>query len=46
MEPLLKRVKRVKFVLLPITDQTVGHGTHTKAVVWKSYLADFMASLP
>jgi homoserine O-acetyltransferase len=46
MEPLLKRVKRVKFVLLPITDQTVGHGTHTKAVVWKNYLADFMASLP
>ena len=46
MEPLLKRVERVKFVLLPITDQTVGHGTHTKAVVWKNYLADFMASLP
>jgi homoserine O-acetyltransferase len=46
MEPLLKRVKRVKFVLLPITDQTVGHGTHTKAVVWKNYLADFTASLP
>ncbi|HSY80547.1 MAG TPA: alpha/beta fold hydrolase [Gemmatimonadaceae bacterium] len=46
MEPLLKRVERVKFVLLPTTDQTVGHGTHTKAVVWKSYLADFMASLP
>jgi homoserine O-acetyltransferase len=46
MEPLLKRVKRVKFVLLPTTDQTVGHGTHTKAAVWKSYLADFMASLP
>jgi len=46
MEPLLKRVKRVKFVLLPTTDQTVGHGTHTKAAVWKNYLADFMASLP
>jgi homoserine O-acetyltransferase len=46
MEPLLKRVERVKFVLLPTTDQTVGHGTHTKAVVWKNYLADFMASLP
>ena len=46
MEPLLKRVKRVKFVLLPTTDQTVGHGTHTKAVVWKNYLADFTASLP
>ena len=46
MEPLIARVKHVKFVLLPLTDQTVGHGTHTKAAVWKNYLADFMASLP
>jgi homoserine O-acetyltransferase len=46
MEPLVKRVKHIKFVLLPISDQTVGHGTHTKAAVWKSYLADFMATLP
>jgi len=46
MEPLLKRVKHVKFVLLPTTDQTRGHGTHTVAAVWKSYLADFIASLP
>src|SRR5581483_5037594 len=43
MEPLIARVKHVKFVLLPTTDQTVGHGTHTKAAVWKNYLADFMA---
>jgi len=45
VEPLLARVKHVKFVLLPTTDQTRGHGTHTMAAVWKSYLADFMASL-
>ena len=45
IEPLLARVKHVKFVLLPTTDQTHGHGTHTLAAVWKSYLADFMASL-
>jgi homoserine O-acetyltransferase len=45
MEPLLARVKHVKFVLLPTTDQTRGHGTHTIAAVWKSYLAAFMASL-
>lgn len=45
IEPLLARVKHVKFVLLPLTDQTRGHGTHTIAAVWKDYLAEFMASL-
>ena len=29
MEALIKKVKRGRFVLLPITDQTRGHGTHT-----------------
>ena len=46
IEPLLARAKHVKFVLLPTTDQTRGHGTHTVAAVWKDYLAAFMASLP
>jgi homoserine O-acetyltransferase len=46
IDPLLKRVPHVKFVLLPTTDQTRGHGTHTVAAVWKSYLADFMTALP
>ncbi len=38
------RVKRGKFVLLPITDQTRGHGTHTWAVVWKPYLEEVLKS--
>lgn len=45
-EPLLKRVSHVKYVLLPLSDETRGHGTHTVAAVWKNYLVDFMASLP
>jgi homoserine O-acetyltransferase/O-succinyltransferase len=45
-EPLLKRVKHVRYVLLPLSDETRGHGTHTVAAVWKNYLAEFMASLP
>jgi homoserine O-acetyltransferase/O-succinyltransferase len=36
-------VKRGRFVLLPITDQTSGHGTHTLAAVWKQYLAELLA---
>jgi homoserine O-acetyltransferase len=35
----IKRVKNARFVLIPIGDETRGHGTHTKAIVWKQYLA-------
>lgn len=34
----IKKVKNGRFVLLPITDETRGHGTHTRAAVWKQYL--------
>ena len=36
----IKRVKNGRFVLLPISDETRGHGTHTRAAVWKQYLAE------
>ena len=39
----IKHVKRGRFVLLPITEQTRGHGTHTLAAVWKSYLEQLLA---
>ncbi|HLK33824.1 MAG TPA: alpha/beta fold hydrolase [Terriglobales bacterium] len=38
----IKKVKKGRFVLLPITDQTRGHGTHTLAAVWKQYLAELL----
>jgi homoserine O-acetyltransferase len=38
----IRKVKRGKFVLLPITDQTRGHGTHTLPTVWKQYLAELL----
>jgi homoserine O-acetyltransferase len=31
-----------KFILIPISDATRGHGTHTVASIWKEYLAEFM----
>jgi len=46
MEQLMPRVKKGKYILLPITDQTRGHGTHSQPVVWKHYLADFLKQLP
>src|SRR6516162_5907896 len=36
------RVKNGRFVLLPITDETRGHGTHTRAAVWKQYLDELL----
>src|SRR2546425_5846101 len=37
-----KRVKNARFVLLPISDDTRGHGSYTRAVVWKQYLAELL----
>lgn len=46
VEQLMTRVKNGKFVLLPITDQTRGHGTHSLPAIWKSYVVDFLNTLP
>jgi homoserine O-acetyltransferase len=39
---LIGRVKRGRFVLIPISDQTRGHGTHSYPAVWKQYLAELL----
>ena len=38
----IKKVKHARFVLIPINDEPRGHGTHTRAVVWKQYLAELL----
>ncbi|MGH9897901.1 MAG: alpha/beta fold hydrolase [Pyrinomonadaceae bacterium] len=38
----IKRVRHGRFVLLPVSDQTRGHGTHTLAVLWKQYLVELL----
>jgi homoserine O-acetyltransferase len=38
----VKEMPRAKFVLLPITDATRGHGTHTVAAIWKDYLIELL----
>ena len=42
LEREIKRVKQGCSVVLPITDQTRGHGTHTFAAAWGSYLAELL----
>src|SRR5579862_892688 len=39
----IKRVRKGKFVLIPTSDQTHGHGTHTWAAVWQQYLKELLA---
>jgi len=41
-EKQVKEITHGKFILLPITDATRGHGTHTQAAIWKDYLVEFM----
>jgi homoserine O-acetyltransferase len=38
----IKKVKNGKFVLLPASEQTHGHGTHTWAAVWQQYLKELL----
>jgi homoserine O-acetyltransferase len=45
MEKLMPRVKRGRYVLIPTSAKTRGHGTHSLPTVWGSYLADFIRSL-
>lgn len=41
-ERMVKRMPRARFILIPISDETRGHGTHTVAAVWKDYLTELM----
>jgi homoserine O-acetyltransferase len=45
-EKLIAQVRHATFVMVPISDQTRGHGTHSVPAVWDSHLKDFLATLP
>ncbi|MEO6914440.1 MAG: alpha/beta fold hydrolase [Chitinophagaceae bacterium] len=42
MEKEIKRVDKGRYVLLPITDKTSGHGTHSNPSIWGNYLKIFL----
>lgn len=44
LEEEIKKVAQGHAAVLPITDATRGHGSHTYAVLWKGFLADLLAS--
>lgn len=45
MESLIGRVPKGRFILLPITDQTRGHGTHSLPAIWGEQLARFLETV-
>jgi homoserine O-acetyltransferase len=45
MEKLMPRVKRGRYVLIPTSDRTRGHGTHSLPAVWGQYLAEFLKGI-
>ena len=46
MEKLMPRVAHGRYVLIPTSDRTRGHGTHSMPAVWKGYLAEFLEQSP
>jgi homoserine O-acetyltransferase len=44
MEREIKRVKRGRYVLIPASAETRGHGTTSEAKWWKAYLAELLQS--
>ena len=42
LEREIKRVKKGQAIVIPASKETVGHGTHTKAAVWKEHLEKLM----
>jgi homoserine O-acetyltransferase len=44
LEREIKRVKHGRYVLIPISDETRGHGTHSVAKLWKQYVLEILAN--
>ena len=42
LEQEIKRVRNGRFVMIPLSDRTAGHGTHTLAAVWKAHLVELL----
>lgn len=42
LERAIRRVPTGRAVVLPLSADTAGHGSHTKAVLWKPYLVELL----
>ena len=42
LEREIQRVKRGRYILIPTSDETRGHGTHSLPAIWGKYLAELL----
>jgi homoserine O-acetyltransferase len=42
LEREIQKVARGRYILIPTSEETRGHGTHSRAVVWKKHLTDLL----
>ena len=42
LEREIKRVPHGRYILIPTSDETRGHGTHSRPVVWRQYLIELL----
>lgn len=42
LEREIRRVPHGRAIMLPLSDKTAGHGTHTLAAVWKAHLEELL----
>jgi len=42
LEKEIKRLKQGRAIVIPLSDRTRGHGTHTLAAIWKKHLATLL----
>jgi homoserine O-acetyltransferase len=44
LDEAINRVPHGRYILLPITSETRGHGTHSLPAIWGHYLAELLAA--
>jgi homoserine O-acetyltransferase/O-succinyltransferase len=45
LEAGIAKVKHGRYILLPTTDDTRGHGTHSLPALWQHHLAELLATI-
>jgi homoserine O-acetyltransferase len=43
LEREIRKVARGRYILIPTSDETRGHGTHSRAALWKNYLLELLS---
>jgi homoserine O-acetyltransferase len=46
LERAVARIPSARAIVVPASDDTRGHGTHTLAAIWQEHLRAFLAALP